>query len=67
MSQTGVWRSVAGKLRRAWKFMRALSGDDAYERYLEHMRLHGHNEKVMTRREYYRFLVEQRGKQNRCC
>jgi len=27
-------------LRRAWAYLRELTGDDAYERYLAHWRLH---------------------------
>ena len=54
-------------MARAWKFLRALSGDDAYERYLEYMQRHDPEEKIMTRREYYRSLAERRSKEGRCC
>ena len=50
-----------------WKFLRAVSGDDAYERYLDHMRQHHPLKQVMTPREYYRYLAEQRSKEGRCC
>ena len=63
----GLWRYAGAVLQRAWRLLRALSGDDAYERYLEHMRAHQPQAKVMSRREYYRYLAQQRGKQDRCC
>ena len=48
--------------------LRALTGDDAYERYLMHFHRHHAQEKPLSRREYY--LAEQRRKWNgvkRCC
>jgi uncharacterized short protein YbdD (DUF466 family) len=38
---------------RAWQVLRSLSGDDAYERYVEHLREH-HSESVpLDRRAFY--------------
>jgi len=56
-----AWRAL-------WRALRTLSGDDAYERYLEH-REHAHpGTPVLSRREFY--VDEQRrkwGTINRCC
>ena len=53
----------------AWRVLRAASGDDAYERYLAHYRLHHGGEGApMSRAEYFR--AEQRRKWDgvrRCC
>lgn len=40
-------------LHQAWHALRAVTGDDAYERYLEHFRNdHGDGEKPLTRHEF---------------
>ena len=55
-------------LNRLWQFIRRLSGDDAYERYLRHhAEAHG-DEVVLGRKEF--FKREQERKWNgvrRCC
>jgi uncharacterized short protein YbdD (DUF466 family) len=59
---------VTELLRRCWQTLRALSGDDAYERYLEHRRAHRAGEEPLSRAEYFR--AEQQRKWsgvNRCC
>jgi len=59
-----TWRLLWG----GWHFLRQASGDDAYERYLDHMvRAHpGHP--AMRRGEYYRFRTEQKWNRiTRCC
>jgi len=61
----------AGNLiAKCWRILRQISGDDAYERYLEHWRLrHMHEGKrPLTRQEFYN--IEQERKWNgvrRCC
>ena len=61
-------RRVAHRLRTLWGWLRALSGDDAYERYLtRHERSHPGGPPV-TRSDFY--LQEQRRKWSgvsRCC
>jgi len=54
--------------RTAWILLRQASGDDAYERYCEHM-LHAHpGSAVMSRSAYYRFRMEQKwNRLTRCC
>jgi uncharacterized short protein YbdD (DUF466 family) len=51
-----------------WQFLRRASGDDAYERYLDHM-VHAHpGHPAMRRGEYYRFRTEQKWNRiTRCC
>ena len=52
----------------AWRFVRQVSGDDAYERYREHMaHLHA-GQRTMTRSEYFRFCQDQKWNRiTRCC
>jgi uncharacterized short protein YbdD (DUF466 family) len=54
--------------RQAWHFLRQLSGDDAYERYLQHHGRAHPGERAMSRREYIRFRDEQKWNRiSRCC
>jgi uncharacterized short protein YbdD (DUF466 family) len=56
-------------LRRLWRALRALSGDDAYERYLAHWRAHHAGEGAPLDRRTF-FKTEQERKWNgirRCC
>jgi uncharacterized short protein YbdD (DUF466 family) len=55
-------------LRKAWEWVRALATDDAYERYLEHMRESHAERQPLDRRAFY--LQEQQRKWSgvqRCC
>jgi uncharacterized short protein YbdD (DUF466 family) len=59
---------VTNVLRELWRTLRAVSGDDAYERYLEHHRAHHGAHTPLDRRAFFR--DEQRRKWsgvNRCC
>jgi uncharacterized short protein YbdD (DUF466 family) len=63
-------RQAALWLRRSWAALREITGDDAYDRYLAHLRRcqepHGHA--PLTRADF--FAAEQRRKWNgvrRCC
>jgi len=59
---------IARFLRLAWCFLRQVSGDDAYERYLQHMRERHAGETPMTRAEHFRFCQEQKwSRVSRCC
>ena len=52
-AQRAAWRLA----RTAWTLLRQASGDDAYERYCEHM-LQAHPcNSVMSRISYYRFRM----------
>ncbi len=55
-------------LRRLWKFIRRLSGDDAYERYLAHHAAAHPGEPPLSRREYFKREQERKwGGIRRCC
>ncbi len=51
-----------------WHLLRQASGDDAYERYLDHMVQAHPGHPAMRRGEYYRFRTEQKWNRiTRCC
>ena len=55
-------------LQAAWRTLRQLAGDDAYERYCDHLRLNHPDEHPLSRREFY--IRNQQAKWNgikRCC
>jgi uncharacterized short protein YbdD (DUF466 family) len=55
-------------LRRLWRYLRRLSGDDAYEQYLAHMRSAHPERTPLTRAAFFR--EREQGKWsgiNRCC
>jgi len=56
-------------LSKTWTLLRRLSGDDAYERYLEHCRaVHGEDYTPLDRAAYYRELTSRRWTGvKRCC
>jgi uncharacterized short protein YbdD (DUF466 family) len=59
-----AWRLA----RVAWQLLRQASGDDAYERYREHMLQAHPGQPAMTRSAYYRFRMEQKWNRiTRCC
>jgi len=62
-----MMRGVAA-LRRLWAGLRAVTGDDAYERYLEHRCLRHPGEGALDRRAFCRAELERRWTQpSRCC
>jgi uncharacterized short protein YbdD (DUF466 family) len=69
MGNAGRPGRAAGRwARAAWRYLRAVSGDDAYERYLEHHAAHHSGEPVMPRKAF--FSDHQRRKWagvSRCC
>jgi len=59
-----AWRTLWA----IWHFVRQVSGDDAYERYLEHTLREHPDRPPMRRNEYYRFRTEQKWSRiTRCC
>jgi len=61
--------SIGGSaLRRAWRWLRQLSGDDAYERYRAHLRAHHPHAPALTRAQ---FCAQQQERKwsgvSRCC
>jgi uncharacterized short protein YbdD (DUF466 family) len=60
--------SPAALSRRLWAFFRALLGDDAYERYLDHQRRRHPDSAPLQRADFYRAELDRRWSQiNRCC
>ena len=65
---TAAAAEVVAAWRACWRALRALSGDDAYERYLAHRAMAHPEGPVPSRRQFY--IDEQRrkwGTINRCC
>lgn len=53
---------------RAWSAFRAILGDDAYERYVRHVRLRHPGAEPLTRTAFQRSELDRRWSQvNRCC
>jgi len=64
ISSNHVWRLLCT----VWRFLREASGDDAYERYLEHLALAHPDRRAMSRSEYFRFCQDQKWSRiSRCC
>ncbi|MEX2151277.1 MAG: YbdD/YjiX family protein [Steroidobacteraceae bacterium] len=60
--------SPAAISRRLWAAFRALLGDDAYERYLDHQRRRHPDSAPLQRADFYRAELDRRWSQiNRCC
>lgn len=63
--------ALAGRradLRKLWDFMRQVSGDDAYERYLaRHARTHPQVEPLSRRDFFAEEQARKWGSINRCC
>ena len=54
--------------RTAVRFLKALSGDDAYERYVSHHLAHHGAAPTLTRREFYTQELQRKWSGiNRCC
>jgi uncharacterized short protein YbdD (DUF466 family) len=55
-------------IRRAWRYLREVSGDDAYERYLAHHRERHPGVPPLTREQYFRRRQDEKwSKISRCC
>jgi uncharacterized short protein YbdD (DUF466 family) len=55
-------------LHKWWALLRRLSGDDAYERYLQHRRLHHAEGALLNRADFQRLECERRWNGiRRCC
>lgn len=73
MSKPGyckMFKNLQKRLINFWCGIRTLTGDDAYQRYLQHWRLRhaDDGEQPLSRREFY--IAEQQRKwnrPNRCC
>ena len=60
MTRSSVVRRWLAWPKRTWQVVRALSGDDAYERYLEHCREHHAGSTPLGRRAFYLYEQERR-------
>jgi uncharacterized short protein YbdD (DUF466 family) len=60
--------ALATLLRRIWTGLRAVTGDDAYERYLAHRRERHAGEPPLDRGAFYRAELDRRwSRPSRCC
>ena len=61
-------RRAARLIRGGWRGLRALLGDDAYERYLAHCRERHPGEALLDRRAFYLAELDRRwARISRCC
>ena len=59
---------IATELKRAWRYLREVTGDDAYERYLAHHTQSHPDQPPLTREQYFRQRQDEKwSKINRCC
>lgn len=59
---------MINQLRRFWRAVRQLSGDDAYERYLVQHARHHPGEQALSREEFFRQWQDGKWKGvKRCC
>jgi uncharacterized short protein YbdD (DUF466 family) len=60
--------ALTAMCRQLWKGLRSISGDDAYERYLEHQRRRHPDAVPLERAEFHAAEAARRWSQvNRCC
>ncbi len=51
-----------------WRYVREVTGDDAYERYVSHHQVAHAGEAPLTRREYFKKRQDEKwSKVTRCC
>jgi uncharacterized short protein YbdD (DUF466 family) len=59
---------IGTELRQFWRYLRQVSGDDAYERYLAHQRATHPDDPPLTREQYFRKCQDEKwSKISRCC
>jgi uncharacterized short protein YbdD (DUF466 family) len=64
---TNAW-ALARWIGAAWRYLRAVSGDDAYERYLAHHAVEHAGEPTMTRKAFFAECQRQKWTGvTRCC
>jgi uncharacterized short protein YbdD (DUF466 family) len=67
MRPAGSWRTLGRAVAAAMGWLRALSGDDAYDRYLTH-HAHAHGGPPLSRGAFYREREERKWSGiSRCC
>jgi uncharacterized short protein YbdD (DUF466 family) len=56
------------RIAHLWRWLRRLSGDDAYDRYIAHQRAAHADHRTMTRAEFYAHRENDKWSGvNRCC
>jgi uncharacterized short protein YbdD (DUF466 family) len=61
-------RALARPLAALWRAMRALAGEDAYERYVRHASAQHAGERLLSRRDFYREAERRKWSGvSRCC
>jgi uncharacterized short protein YbdD (DUF466 family) len=59
---------IADGIGQAWRYLRQVTGDDAYERYLAHHRNEHPDAAPLTREQYFRKRQDEKwSKVSRCC
>ncbi len=59
---------MIARLNAIWKALRQLSGDDAYERYLEHLTQHHPEKMPLDKAEFFKQWQEEKWSGiKRCC
>ena len=59
---------LGAELKQIWQYLRQVSGDDAYERYVAHHRQAHPGEAPMTQEQYFRKRQNEKwSKVSRCC
>ena len=59
---------LSAELKQVWQYLRQVSGDDAYERYLAHHRQTHPGKVPMTQEQYFKKRQEEKwSKVSRCC
>jgi uncharacterized short protein YbdD (DUF466 family) len=59
---------LSAELRQVWQYLRQVSGDDAYERYLAHHQQVHPGDVPMTQEQHFKKRQEEKwSKVSRCC
>jgi uncharacterized short protein YbdD (DUF466 family) len=55
-------------LKHLWRYLRQVTGDDAYERYIAHHKLAHAGEALLTRPQFFKLRQDDKwSKVSRCC
>lgn len=56
------------RLKNLWHYLRQVTGDDAYERYITHQKLAHAGELTLTRQQFFKQRQDEKwSKVSRCC
>lgn len=56
------------RLKHLWHYLRQVTGDDAYERYITHQKLAHAGEPPLTRQQFFKQRQDEKwSKVSRCC